>query len=273
MQIDKLAAMPRAVWRLMDALADDRTSAADLEKILETDPALASKVLSIANSAFYGMLEPCTTIKRAVVVIGFQELEFIALGAGLAGFFDQADAPPGFDAEALWRHCLAVSWVARELAELTGQAAPGEAAASGLLHDLGKLILVAHLPDKGDLIYDQVRQGRPYHLAEEAAGVSHAEVGYWLAKRWKIPEIHAEVILNHHSISPRIPFHPQTGLTALADHLVKELEIGLVQEAPPLELGLASKSLNLTDEALADLKKRAREKLPDLLDAWRRSMQ
>ena len=63
-QIERLAAMPQVVWRLMDALGDERADALRLERIIENDPALASKILSLANSAYYGLPHEITTIKR-----------------------------------------------------------------------------------------------------------------------------------------------------------------------------------------------------------------
>jgi HD-like signal output (HDOD) protein len=106
--------MPHVVFQLVDALGDSRTSAADLEEIIESDQALASKVLSLSNSAFYGFSQKISTIQRAVVAIGFSELQLLALGTGLADVFDHKGLPEKFNGEGMWIHSIAVAWIAKK---------------------------------------------------------------------------------------------------------------------------------------------------------------
>jgi putative nucleotidyltransferase with HDIG domain len=261
--------MPQVVWRLVEALGDERTDASALQGIIESDQALTSKVLSLANSAYYGFPTKITTVQRAVVAIGFQELQLLALSTGLTEVFDLGQAPAGFDAEGLWMHCLGVSCTAKLLAQELGQVAPAEVMIAALLHDLGKLVLATQLAEEFTAIVEMMSQGTPYHEAEEMAGLPHTLVGYWLAKRWGLPEVHCEVIRYHHSPRPSSPYFVTVYLVALADRLAKSLGLGLVLEAPPLDLGRAMAAAGLKLDMVRKAAAKAKEQAPQLLDSWR----
>jgi HD-like signal output (HDOD) protein len=267
--LKRLAAMPQSVWQLMGALRDERTDAASLGAIIERDAALASKVLGLANSAYYGMPDEVTTVQRAVVIIGYQELEMLALTAGLADVFDTKRVPDGFDAYGLWIHCLSVGWVARVLATRAGQPNPGEIMVSGLLHDLGKLILASFLRDELAQVLELQRRGTPYYLAEEAVGVDHCLIGHWLSEHWKLPHLHASVIRHHHSPGPDIPYSRSVGLVFLADEIVKGLGFGQVQDSRPQPLDWVLKQVGLSRETYKESVEEAQNKLPPQFDAWK----
>ncbi|MEW5721837.1 MAG: HDOD domain-containing protein [Thermodesulfobacteriota bacterium] len=269
-QIERLAAMPQVVWQLVEALGDDRTDAARLEKLIEGDPALASKVLRLANSVYYGLAQKITTIRRAIVIIGFQELELLAVGAGLAEIFDLNKVPRGFDGQGLWTHSLAVSWVARELAEAVRHPIPGEVMVAGLLHDLGKLVLATHLVEELTAILEETRSGAPYHLVEEELGLRHTTIGYWLASRWGLPEVHLSAIRHHHSLPANDPYLNSTCLVAQADVMVKDLAFGLVQTSAPVNQDLIFEATHLTRDHLLLVSKKAEGQVPVMLEAWQR---
>lgn len=271
-KIERLAAMPQVVYQLMNALADGRASGAELERIIESDLALTSKLLSLSNSAYYGLSQKITTIKQAVMIIGLNELEYLTLGIGLARVFDFNESPRGFDGESLWHHCLAASWCAKELAEIAGRPNPGEAMISGLLHDLGKLVLATHLTEEFGRILEAEEEGDPYYLAEESLGLKHSTLGYWLALRWSLPRVHASAIRDHHLPLDTDPDFLNTSLVFLADHLVKELNFGLNHEARQVDPSPMMTALGLSRGDLEKTADRGRERLPQVLESWRRAM-
>ncbi len=267
-QIERLAAMPQVVWRLVEALGDERTDAHSLASLVESDPGLTSKLLGLANSAYYGLPHKITTIDRAIVIIGFQELQVLALGAGLAEIFDINQSPPGMDGEGLWLHSLAVSWLAKELAQAANYKTPTEVIVAGLLHDLGKLMLATHLSEEFAGIARIIKQGVPYYRAEERQGLQHAVLGYWLAKRWSLPDIHLSAIRDHHTLSVQDPYIETTCLVALADEMVKSLGYGLVHKSRMMNQAMALQVTRLTRENLAEVSMGARRKVPAMLDTW-----
>ncbi|MEW5724169.1 MAG: HDOD domain-containing protein, partial [Thermodesulfobacteriota bacterium] len=245
------------------------TNAARIEKLIEGDPALASKVLSLANSAYYGLPQRVTTISRAVVIMGFQELQILAVGAGLAEVFELDRSPAGLDGEALWVHCLSVSWLARELAAVSGYPLPAEIMVAGLLHDLGKLVLATHMLDELARLLDLCREGRPYFQAEEQLGLRHTIIGFWLARRWGLPGLHEAVIRDHHLPLDTGPYYLATCLVHLADRLVKDLGFGLVHEARPADLSPVLRATGLSREQIEAAGRNAEEYIPSVLGAWR----
>jgi putative nucleotidyltransferase with HDIG domain len=266
--IKRLAAMPQVLGQLFEALDSEKTCAGHLAEIIEKDQALSSKVLSLANSAYYSRTRKVTTIERAVVVIGFEELNLMALGVGLADLFDFKKMPPGFDGEGLWSHCLAVSVMARELAKAANHPDPTEVMVAGLLHDVGKLVLATHLKNETQQLLELLEQGIPYYQAEEQAHLQHSILGYWLARRWGLPYTHAAVIRDHHSPMPGEPFSATTCLVFLADRLVKALGFGLAHKARPVDPALILKETKLTKEKLKQEVKKARETIPAYLSRW-----
>ncbi|MFH1136120.1 MAG: HDOD domain-containing protein [Pseudomonadota bacterium] len=266
-RIERLGALPQVVWSLVEALGDERTSASRLEQLLGGDLALASKVLSLANSSYYGMRQRITTISRAIVIIGFEELRLLALGAGLADLFHLKNTPKGFESPAFWVHSLAVSWAARELAVQAGYPAPEEIRIAGLLHDVGKLILATHFCEDYLEMISRAEE-RPYYLIEQEYGLQHTELGRMLAHRWGLPEIHIAAIANHHD-----PLEPgdhvfSTALVHLADRLIKALGLGLVQKARPSDIEAVLGAVKMDQRQLRSLALRAQGELPVLLEKW-----
>ncbi len=271
--IKSLAAMPQVVWQLIQVVNDDRSSVQQVEQIIEADQALASRVLNLANSAFYGFPNQIKTIQRAVVAIGFEELRLMALGAGLAEVFDPGRAPAGWDPKELWRHCLAVSWLSKELALAGRHPDPGEALVAGLLHDVGKLVLALHMRQEFQRLLALTNQGRPYYEAEAEVGLRHTLAGAWLARRWDLPEVFVAVIRDHHLPRPSDPFAKATALVFLANRLVKGLGFGMADHERPVDAAYALAASRLDAATLRGVTERARRQLPKLLDSWERLFQ
>ncbi len=268
-QIKRLAGMPHVVWKLMDALSDQDVGVRQLAHIIESDQALTSKVLSLANSAYYGFSQQIATVERAAVLIGFQELQMLALGAGLSDVFDISKVPAGFDGEGLWLHCFSVSWLARELALTTEYHTPGEAMIAGLLHDMGKLVMATHAREEFSKLLELEAQGYPYYEAEAKLKLFHTNVGYWLAKRWELPELILEAIRYHHNPSPNLPYNHTTYLVYVADRLAKSLNFGLVQESQEQSTEAFSGVVDLPEHKLRYVIKNAKDDIPPNLERMR----
>ena len=231
-EIGRLSTLPQVTWELMRLLSDESTTPEDLQKVVEQDPALSAKVISLGNSAYYGLRTPATTISRAIVIIGFKELEFLALGLGLADTFDLRKVPYGFDGEALWLHSLSVSWAAREVAAATRLVDPGEAMLAGLLHNLGQIMLVTHFTVQLQRLMNYVGEGHSFTQAEADLGLWHEAIGYLLAKNWGMPQYLQDVILYHHRPELATSNHNTVAVINLALQLVGMTDFGLEHEIP-----------------------------------------
>jgi putative nucleotidyltransferase with HDIG domain len=251
-------------------LADDEADLSHVDEIIHSDLALASKVLGLANSAYYGAPREITSISRALVTIGLNELQLLALGTGLAEVFDLRGLPRGFDGEALWTHCMSVSWLSRELAERAGYNRPEEVMFAGFVHDLGKLVLATQLPDELGAVLDLVGTGVPYHQAERELGLEHEVIGYWLAKRWGLPEIHISAIRNHHRPGCGGPHAVSTGLVSLANEIVKMVGYDLYGDGSPEVLADALAASGLSQRIYDEMVEAARARIPSMVETWNR---
>lgn len=264
--IKRLAAMPHVLTRLLNALATPDISINKIAEIIENDQALTAKVLSLANSAFYGFAQEVTTIKRAATLIGLHELELLALGAGLSDFFDMKNSPQRFNGQALWQHCMAVSWLSKELANVTGSFSASEVMVAGLLHDLGKLVLICHLKEEMEEVLELTKQGYSSHEAERRLGVEHTRIGSLLARRWNLPALLQEAIANHHNPIPRDPFYASTSLVFLGDYMAHKLGFGLALPPPGVQPEGHFKANQLDQVNLKPLLAKAKENVPDHLE-------
>ena len=269
-QIARLGALPQVMMELLEVLADDEADLLRVEEIMQSDLALAAKVLSLANSAYYGVHMEITTISRAVVTIGFNELQLLALGTGLAEIFDLRGLLHGFDGEALWTHCMSVSWLSRELAGRAGHSRPEEVMFAGFVHDLGKLVLATQLPDELGVLMERIGAGVPYRQAEKELGLEHELIGYWLAKRWGLPEVHIAAIRNHHRPGHGGPHAVTTGLVSLANEIVKSVGYDLDLESCPEAVDEALAATGLTRGVFDEMSHRAAELIPPMVGTWNR---
>jgi two-component system, cell cycle response regulator len=197
----QLPSLPLVAVRLLELTLDDRSSAHDLARVIETDPALAAKVLRIVNSAAYGLRRKIASVSQAVALLGFAGIRALALGVTLFENIVRKEAATGFDRLFFWQHCLAVAELARILAGRLGYADPEEAYIAGLLHDVGKVILEIH-GRKGysDLCSRHAAEDGGTLVENEArfVGLSHDRLGAFFCAHWQLPERLVLAVLFHH---------------------------------------------------------------------------
>lgn len=244
--------LPTVLTQVLDLLEEDNSSAGDLERIIQHDQALSSKVLSVANSAYYGFRQQIDTVRRAVVALGFDEIRSICLGAGLLGFLQQnAFRDPEYASD-LWLHSLGVAEGTRIIAVRTKSEEVDRAFTAGLLHDLGKVVLAAFFPDDLDVLLNLKEQENiTYHDAEIALGMEHWEIGKALAGHWELPLVLEEVMGYHHNPRPSQTYFQLTAAVHLANRLAHELNIGHVGDGHAE--GYAPEALAVLDGGESDL--------------------
>lgn len=236
-----LPSVPRLYAQLTELLSSGTAGAADIARIVETDIAMAAKVLQLANSAYFGRRSPSSKVSDAVAYLGVETLRALVLHTEAVNEFSSERPIPGFELETLQRHCARVARVAAALAAETGAGESESAFTAGLLHDIGLLILAAQ-DDKGlaELIATAREHAHPLHLLErERHGITHADIGAHLLALWGLPHPVTEAVAGHHGHEwLKLPFDTVSA-TYVANILVEELEAQLMPGgAPPSELDL-----------------------------------
>lgn len=223
-RIRNVPTLPSVLAKLISTLDDPRSSAGDLEAILRNDQALTTKLLAVANSAYYAFRHRITSVRRAVVAVGFAEVRNICMGLSLMGFLN----PRGFKnpkaAEAMWLHALMTAEGAKVVAGQGEGLDQDTGFTVGLLHDIGKVVLAAFFPDDLARVVERMKaDDLDYRQAEKQEDADHQLVGRALAVNWKMPSMFAEVMGRHHTPSSATPHFTATCVTHCADFLSNDL--------------------------------------------------
>ncbi|MBW2059929.1 MAG: HDOD domain-containing protein [Deltaproteobacteria bacterium] len=262
-----LPTIPVVLSQIMHMTASDDSSVRDLINVLNQDQALTARILRVANSAYYGLREKATTIERAVVILGFDMVRSLAVGASFIHYFSPKNQYENFDLNAFWAHTTAVGVFAEAIAQDLGGIDPGYAFTAGILHDIGKLVMLIYFEEEFSQVLARVAEHRlDFYEAETLDfGLNHASVGGTLLRHWHIPEVLAWAIEHHHQ-----PLMAEKGLSLavcvnLADFAARYIQIGSsgspYLKPPSIEL---LKSTNLTAKDFKKILKRLTKKKDDV---------
>ncbi len=199
--IKDLPPMPHTVIKAREIMADPNSDFKSLARLFETDQAIATKVLKLANSPYYGLGGRVSSIQHASVVLGQKVLGELITMSGASGLLSKSLEGYGLDAGALWKHSLAVAFGAKLISELKQPALANDAFTAGLIHDAGKLILDKYIAERWQLIEDFMgKEGATFLDAEKSIlELDHSEAAFEVCGAWNIPKTLTAAIRYHHS--------------------------------------------------------------------------
>ena len=227
-KIDDLASLPVVIKNVIQITRNPKSSAMEVARAISCDPALASKVLKMANSALYGFPQKITTISHSIVILGFANIKNLVLTVSM---FDMLPAKGGgehFDREGFWEHSLACGVTSKLLANRVGIKDVEGAFLWGLLHDLGKVVLDTYFNDDFTEVVSLAKEvGILIKDAEQRLlGFDHAEVGGILADKWNLPPALIKVIRFHHNPPLAYESMRMAAIVHLADILCRAIGLG-----------------------------------------------
>jgi len=252
--IIQLPALPSIAMEIVDLVENPKTSASKLGRLVSSDQALAAKVLKIANSPFYGFPRKISTIEFGIIVLGFDALKEIVISISLISSL-QKRSDGYFNAKAFWDHSISSGVIARRLARDLNYRISGEVFVAGLLHDIGISVLhrffhtefrrvvgIAHETDLTSL-----------EAEESVLGVTHADVGGWLAERWNLPAQLVEAISLHHAPEKAEKSPDLVALIHCADVISVRINDDPIEFDKGVEFDPAGLSrLHMTEEAVQE---------------------
>ncbi|KAF0233665.1 MAG: putative signal transduction [Desulfovibrionaceae bacterium] len=261
----KLAALPGIVTQALEALSNPNVSYSYVAEIIGKDTALSAKLLKLVNSALYAFPESVDTISRAVTVVGANRLTSLALGVSLINIFDSIPRDV-LDMRSFWKHSLACGVLARLLAVTAGHPNVERCFVAGLLHDLGRLVMLKnHTAHVAQAVALARREEISLHQAErELWGFDHAELGGKLLTVWKFPASLERAVAEHHAPGDGT-IHQDAALVHVADIMAHAMALGQSGSplAPPLS-GTAWDSLNIPRSALGAAAAQGERQLDDI---------
>jgi putative nucleotidyltransferase with HDIG domain len=240
--IDSLPTLPSVLSKILTAAADPEASALELGQLISTDQSLSAVLLKLVNSAYYGLYRRIDSVTQAIVMLGFFEVRNLTLAA--TAFRSIGGSSSQYNRARLWRHSLATAMATERCARLLNATRQG-CFESGLLHDIGRVVLDLLYPDRFVVATDRVRAGDSslVEVEREIFGMDHAEVGGLLAERWNLPPAVTEAIQNHHNPENAKVDAGLTGMVAIADYFACTIGFGESDEAqlPPFPDALAER--------------------------------
>jgi putative nucleotidyltransferase with HDIG domain len=196
-----LPTLNSVITELFRIMHDRNSSFSQVFNIVKYDQAISSKIISIANSAYYARGCKILNLERAMIVIGLEEVQNIIVCLAFLKEMLQRWKLSQHDLADLWRHSLGVACAARALSAKTLAEDPETAFTVSILHDIGKIIFYTYGEEYQKLVLLARRTGRDLcALEKEAFGIDHQEVGYFIAVKWRFPEEFCAVVGGHHGM-------------------------------------------------------------------------
>lgn len=258
-KIPKLPTLPMIAERILGMVDDDASSVETVVDTIEQDPAIAAKVLSFANAAFYGAGEPVLSVRDAVMKIGFKNIRSIALGISLMTIFSENKEKFASAYHRIFLHSIAVALISNQIASKVSRELADKAFIAGLLHDIGQLVINKYFNDDYLQIIDEFSRGLFLVDAEKKVlGITHADIGVWLADKWNLPAIIQDAIQYHHAPAEAASNRKLVAVVHLANIVASRHSFGLLEGGPTnafhyaaLEiLGMSEKDLDAIESSL-----------------------
>ncbi|MCF7982069.1 MAG: HDOD domain-containing protein [Pseudomonadales bacterium] len=223
--IDILPSLPELYSRVMEAASSPDGTLKDIGHIVGEDISMSAKILKIVNSAYFGLAREVSSPEDAATILGLNVIRSLILSAKIFSSFDQSNC--ALNLEKLNRHCQRVGFLARAIAQHEDQSRRicDLSLMSGLLHDIGKLVLATAYADRFPETLNPGRPSEDWEEEQHIFGISHAQIGAYLLGVWNLPNSVVEAVAYHHIPDKAIEhsFSPLTA-THIADALLLEFE-------------------------------------------------
>lgn len=229
--IDNLPSLPAIVSRLIQVVNSPDSSADDAARLIEQDPALTSKMIRLANSAFYGIPRSISSVSSAVVILGFNTIRSLVLSASVMKMFPGGHAG-GIDKDRFWKHsivcAIAAKLTVRHFMNIR-MMDPESAFCAGIMHDIGKLIFNEFVNEGYEEACAHAAKQKISLLDAEklVLGINHAEIGRIIADKWALPLDLEYSLVYHHKPADADKLSDLVATVHFADILAHRIGAGL----------------------------------------------
>jgi putative nucleotidyltransferase with HDIG domain len=199
-------------------LSNRNSSFTDLSDVIKYDQAISSKVISIANSAYYSRGIEIYSLQRAMINIGYEEVKgIITCLLFMESILKQLKLKEE-DLLSLWKHSMYVACASKTLSEKTLVEDPAKVYTIALLHDIGKIVFYMNMDNYSEIVNKAIAQGKSIiQLEKEHFGIDHQETGYAISLKWKFPLEFSHVIQYHHENTNETQYESLIRLIRAAD--------------------------------------------------------
>ena len=218
--VARLPAMPQILLKLMELCQSDEAGMTELAKLIANDAGMTAKVLGVANSAAYHRGARKAGLVQALTTLGADMIKTLVISESVFQTFSGFPHADSTDLRSFWKHSLTTAVLARDLAKKMNYGGTEEAYLAGLLHDVGRLALLAAAPYEYKLNFRATDDERLCEVEQLTMHISHTEAGAWLVERWNLDSFMADSILYHHEAAARLTTaHPLIRIIHMAESL------------------------------------------------------
>ncbi|MFQ5716688.1 MAG: HDOD domain-containing protein [Nitrospinales bacterium] len=223
----RLSSLPEICFKIDDIVADPQSSFEDVADVISNDTSLSARLLKIVNSALYNFPDRVETIIHAISIVGTQQLRDLVMATYALSAF-KGIPEKLINMSSFWRHSVACGVAARVLAIHRREANAERFYLMGMLHDVGRLILLENAPDLAGQVILRAREKDEimYKVELELLGCDHAAVGAELLRAWQVPIRIVEAVACHHDPSKAVRYPVESSVIHLADFIAKAIGLG-----------------------------------------------
>ena len=254
-KLEALPTIPSVLKQIIGVIEDPKASLQQIGRFISNDPALTLKILKMVNSPVYGFPGRISSVSQGVVLLGLNVVKGLLLGVSVFDLMQKAMI-------GLWEHSLGCAVVTRVLAKRKGIKEFEEVSIAGLLHDLGKVILILQFPKEYEGLMARAGSDKMlvYQAEKDFFGATHADVATWMTMKWSFPKSLVEMIGNHHRPGASTAAPVETAIVHLADILMRARGFGFAGDncVPPVN-PVAWKLLGLTEADLREVLQEAED--------------
>jgi signal transduction histidine kinase/HD-like signal output (HDOD) protein len=226
--------------------------------VINKDPSISERLLRLVNSAYYSLKQKITSIDQALLLLGMDAVKNIALSSSVYQVFHRPGRKSAFNLKLFWWHSLTCASIGRRLAIRIQYPSPDEAFLAGLMHDIGKIVLWNNFePEYEKILKDSAYRTAELLKGEQDFGLTHAEAGAWLIRRWDLHSFMPDAVLYHHDQPDRI-LHasPLVQIVYVANRLCP-----IVAEEREEGFSVSGRIIGLTRQELDELSGQAEEEV------------
>ncbi|MES2316433.1 MAG: HDOD domain-containing protein [Pseudomonadota bacterium] len=222
--IARLPAMPQILIKLIEHLQADDLGMQELAALVAKDAGMAAKILSVASSSAYHRSARAIGLEQSLVALGTDMIKMLVISESVFQTFNNFPHSGSTDLRSFWKHSLTAAVIARDLAKRMDYPQLEEAYLAGLLHNIGRLALLATAPQEYAFNFTARDDEDLCAVEQRTLQITHSEAGAWLIERWHLDSFLADSVLYHHEPSSRLEAsHPLIRIVRLA-HLLSTHE-------------------------------------------------
>jgi len=200
-----LPTLPHILLQLIETCNRKEKGIKELAGIINQDPSLSERVLRLVNSAYYSLKKKVSSIDQALLLLGMDAIKNLAISSSIYQVFNRPRSRSAFDLKLFWWHSLSCGAVSRLFGIKIGYPSPDEAFLSGLLHDIGKILLWVNFEEEYEkILKDSAYRSEALIKGEEKLGLTHSQAGSWLVSRWNLRSFLPDAVRYHHDPIERI---------------------------------------------------------------------